>query len=362
VTETEDKAFLWLVAAISLAFVWVLWPFYGAVLWGTVTAIVFSPLNRRLRTSLGQRRSLAAFVTVLIILVLVILPLTLLTASVLQEAYGIYARIEAGEFDLGLYYRQAVGALPTWASDLLDRFGLTNPAALQERLLAVLARGGQFIAAQAINVGQSTMDFIVNLFIMLYLLFFLLRDGDELLTRIKDVIPLPAGQKRALFAKFTIVIRATVKGNVVVAVLQGALGGLIFWLLDIRPALLWAALMAVLALLPVVGTGLVWVPVAIYLLATGAIWQGIVLVLYGALIISLVDNLLRPILIGKDTKIPDYVVLISTLGGIAAFGLHGFIIGPVIAAMFIAVWDIYSVSRHDPATVAPITENRRTDQ
>jgi predicted PurR-regulated permease PerM len=348
---TEDKPFLWLVVAVSLAFAWILWPFYGAVLWATVTAIVFTPLYRQLRNSIGQRRNLAAFATVLIILLVVILPLTLLAASVLQEAYGIYASIEAGELNLGLYFRQAVGALPSWASELLDRFGLTNLATVQERLLAVLARGGQFIAAQAINVGQSTVDFVVNLFVMLYLLFFLLRDGDELLARIKDAVPLSADQKRALLAKFTIVIRATVKGDVVVAVLQGALGGLIFWLLEIRPALLWGALMAVLALLPVVGTGLVWVPAAIYLLATGAIWQGIVLVLFGVLIISLVDNLLRPILIGKDTKMPDYVVLISTLGGIAAFGLHGFVIGPMIAAMFIAVWDIYSASRQEAGSI-----------
>ena len=159
---------------------------------------------------------------------------------------------------------------------------------------------------------------------------------------------------RALFAKFAVVIRATIKGNVVIAVLQGVLGGVIFWLLDIRPALLWAVLMAVLALLPVVGTGLVWVPAAIYLLATGAIWQGIILILYGALVIGLVDNVLRPILVGKDTEIPDYVVLISTLGGIAAFGLHGFVIGPVIAAMFIAVWAIYAAPGHNPEAVEPV--------
>jgi predicted PurR-regulated permease PerM len=355
---TKDSSLMWLVVAVSLAFAWILWPFYGAVLWATVTAIIFTPLYRRLRNSLGQRRNLAAFATVLIIVVVVILPLTLLVASVLQEAYGLYASIEAGDFNLGVHFRHAMGTLPTWASELLDRLGLTNLATVQERLLAALARGGQFIAAQAINVGQSTVDFVINLFVMLYLLFFLLRDGDELLARIKDAVPLSADHKRALLAKFTVVIRATVKGDVIVAVLQGALGGLIFWLFEIRPALLWGALMAVLALLPVVGTGLVWVPAAIYLLVTGAIWKGVVLVLCGVLIISLVDNLLRPVLIGKDTKMPDYVVLISTLGGIAAFGLHGFVIGPVIAAMFIAVWDIYSAWRQDPKNIAPITNEK----
>ena len=177
---------------------------------------------------------------------------------------------------------------------------------------------------------------------MLYLLFFLLRDGDDLARRIKDAIPLRPEQQRALFDKFTVVIRATVKGNVVVAVLQGALGGLIFWLLGIHAPLLWAVVMAVLSLLPAVGAALVWLPAAIYLLAAGHVWQGVLLIGYGVLVIGLVDNFVRPVLVGKDTQMPDYVVLVSTLGGIAIFGFNGFLIGPVIAAMFIAVWGTFS--------------------
>ena len=148
-----------------------------------------------------------------------------------------------------------------------------------------------------------------------------------------------------MFSRFADVVRATVKGSILVAIAQGALGGLAFWFLGIHAALLWAVLMAFLSLVPAVGAGLVWVPVAIYLLATGAVWQGISLILYGVLVIGLVDNLLRPFLIGKDTKLPDYVVLISTLGGIQVFGLNGFVIGPLIAAMFMVTWEIFSASR-----------------
>jgi predicted PurR-regulated permease PerM len=145
--------------------------------------------------------------------------------------------------------------------------------------------------------------------------------------------------------KFAIVIRATVKGNIIVAIVQGALGGLIFWFLNIHAALLWGMLMALLSLLPAVGSALVWLPVALYLLLSGSVWQGLVLMAYGALVIGLIDNLLRPILVGKDTRMPDYVVLISTLGGIVVFGINGFVIGPLIAAMFISVWDIFSTSK-----------------
>jgi predicted PurR-regulated permease PerM len=201
-------------------------------------------------------------------------------------------------------------------------------------------KSSEFLARRAIDIGQNTFDFIVSLFVMLYLLFFLLRDGDQLTRRIKQAVPLRAEQQRALFEKFIIVIRATVKGNIMVAVLQGALGGLIFWFLGIHAPVLWAALMALLSLLPAVGAGLVWLPVAIYLLATGAVWQGVLLIAYGVLVIGLVDNVLRPVLVGKDTEMPDYVVLVSTLGGIAIFGLNGFVIGPVIAAMFMAAWEI----------------------
>jgi predicted PurR-regulated permease PerM len=136
-----------------------------------------------------------------------------------------------------------------------------------------------------------------------------------------------------------------VKGNVVVAIAQGTLGGLAFWFLGVNGALLWAVIMAFLSLLPAIGGGLVWMPVALYFLVTGEVWQGLGLIAYGVLVIGMVDNVLRQILVGKDTKMPDYVVLISTLGGMAVFGLNGFVIGPVIAAMFMAVWDICITAR-----------------
>jgi predicted PurR-regulated permease PerM len=158
-------------------------------------------------------------------------------------------------------------------------------------------------------------------------------------------VPLRIAQQHALFRRFTIVIRATVKGSIVVAIVQGTLGGLIFWLLGIDGSLLWGAVMAVLSLLPAVGAGLVWLPVGVYLLATGAVWKGIALIAFGALVISTIDNVLRPILVGGQTKIPDYVVLIATLGGITIFGVNGLVIGPVIAAMFLAAWDLFSEQR-----------------
>jgi predicted PurR-regulated permease PerM len=178
------------------------------------------------------------------------------------------------------------------------------------------------------------------------LVFFLVRDGDTIAKRITDAIPLPADQQQALISRSTAVIRAMVKGNLLVATIQGALGGLIFWLLGIHAPVLWASVMALLSLLPAGGSALVWLPVAVYLLATGAIWRGVFLLAYGTFVMGFVDNLLQPLLVGKDTQMPGYLVLISTLGGIAIFGPSGFIVGPVVAALFVAVWDIFSVSRN----------------
>jgi predicted PurR-regulated permease PerM len=243
------------------------------------------------------------------------------------------------------YLEQVLDVLPAWVGGLLDSFGLTSLRGVQEKLSAGLTKGMQLFAGQALNIGQNTLDFVVSFFLMLYVLFFLLRDGDSLARRVKGALPLQDELQRSLFSKFAAVIRATIKGNIVIALLQGALGGLIFAILGIQGAVLWGVVMAFLSLLPAVGTALVWLPVAVYLLVTGAVWQGVVLISFGVLVIGLVDNLLRPILVGKDTKMPDYVVLISTLGGMSIFGFNGFVIGPIIAAMFIAVWDVVSASR-----------------
>lgn len=334
-----------MLALVTLAFFWVLSPFYGAIFWGAVFAIVFSPLHLRLARRFPTHRTLAAVLMLVLILVLVIFPLTVLSAMLVQEATSVVQRMQSGELSLSRYFQLIFDALPGWVTRLLDRFGLTSLGLVQERLTALLTRGSQFIATQALTIGQSTFDFLVSFFIMLYLLFFFLRDGNLLALHVKDTLPLAPDVKRQLTAKFTTVIRATVKGNIVVAMVQGALGGLILWVLDVHAPVLWGTLMAVLSLLPAVGAAMVWLPVAIVFLVGGEVWQGITLIAFGVLVIGLADNVLRPILVGKDTRMPDYVVLLSTIGGLSLFGLNGFVIGPVIAALFMAGWDLFTASR-----------------
>ncbi len=348
-TYLEKRSLLVLLVAVSLALGWILLPFYGAILWGFIVALLFTPLYRWLLPRLKFRRNTAALLTMLVVLLVVVLPLILIAASLAREATSVYQRVQSGELNPTLYLHGVFDTLPAWVKSLLDSFGLANFEVLQRRVSAALTQGSQFIATQAFNVGQNTFDFVASVFITLYLAFFLIRDGDTVARTMLHAIPLTATHKRELRSKFTTVIRATVKGNLLVAAVQGALGGLAFWYLGIRAAVLWAVLMAFSSLLPAVGAGLVWVPVAIYFFLTGAIWQGLALTAWGVLVIGLIDNLLRPMLVGKDTRMPDYVVLITTLGGMAVLGINGFVVGPTIAAMFIAVWHLYATTRQDAA-------------
>lgn len=343
----ETRAFVWLLVGVTAAFALILWPFSGAVLWAIAMAIVFMPLQLRLLRRTGGRATLSALLTLGLVLLIVILPTALVLASLVTEAAGLYERMRTGELNLSRYLQHIVEIMPTWLRQLLSRFGLGNFWVMQQKALAGLGQSGQAITSQAFLIGQNTLELVVGFFVMLYLLFFLLRDGPALASQVGAAVPLNAHYRSRLFSKFVTVVRATVKGNILVAIIQGTLGGIAFAVIGIPAALLWGTVMAFLSLLPAVGAALVWAPVALYLLTTGEPVAAVALFAWGVLVIGLVDNLLRPFLVGKDTRLPDYLVMLSTVGGMAVFGINGFVIGPVIAAMFVAAWDIYTEARHE---------------
>ena len=347
----QRAVFLLLLTGVTVAFCWVISPFFGAVFWAMVLALMFMPLQRRLCVKLRGHDTLAAIGTLLICLLIVVVPLTLIIAAMIDEAAAFSQRVRSGGLDLRAYFQQVVDALPAWVHGLMGRFGVVSLQDVMDKVSAALVQGGQALTARALAIGQNTLLVMVNLGITLYLLFFFLRDGRDLARMIRGAVPMQAAHTNYLLHKFATVVRATVKGTVVVALVQGLLGGMAFAVLGIGGAVLWGVTMAVLSLVPAVGAALVWAPVAIYLMATGSLPSGVGLAVWGAGVMGMVDNVLRPILVGKDTKMPDYVVLLSTLGGLAVFGLNGFVIGPVIAAMFMAVWGIFSPSASD--TPAP---------
>lgn len=343
--RAQEVSFIVLVVLVTIAFIFLLLPFYSAVLWAVILAVLFNPLQRWLTARLGGRRTHAAAISLLVCICIVVIPGTLVFGALAQEANGLYQQISTREFDPAAIVERARSRLPGFVVNLLEAADLGDFAALQDRFTSMLTQVSRFVATRAVSIGQGTAQFLIGLGVMLYVLFFLFRDGQGLATTIGKASPLSPRHTQHVMTKFAEVVKATVKGNFIIGIIQGTVGGLTFWALGIQAPLLWGVVMTVLSLLPAVGAFLVWAPVAVYLLVVGEYIRGGILIAVGTLVISMVDNLLRPALVGKDLRLPDYMVLISTLGGLALFGMNGFVIGPLIAALFVAVWSLFAEER-----------------
>lgn len=337
--DVEDTGFAALVVLITLAFLYLLAPYFGAVLWGVVAAIMFQPLTARLAERLGGRKNLATSLVLFGLVALFVAPAILLGINLVQEATSLYGKISTGQIDVGRVFQQVLNALPARLRGVLAEYDLTSFETVRREFGSGIANSLQSVAGRLLSVGQGALSFIAALGVMLYLSYFLLRDGDRYGEIVQRSLPLHPETRDSLIQNFLLVVRATMRGTVVVAIVQGTLGGILFSALGIEGALIWAVMMGFFSLLPAVGTGIIWVPIAIYLFATGAAGKAAIVVFCGLFVIGLVDNVLRPILVGRDTRLPDFVVLIATLSGLELFGLNGFIVGPVIAALFIAIWN-----------------------
>lgn len=335
----ERRSFALLLVAVSLLFTYMLRPFLEPVFWVCVIGIIFQgPYRFALRRS-GGRANLAALVTLLACVTLAVVPALLILGSFFREGAALYGRLQSGHEDIGAYVDGVRGAFPA-IQGALESLGVSVDG-MKEGVARAAVTVTRYIAQNTMLIGQGTLRFFISLALMLYLSFFTLRDGRRLVALLGRALPFGDKRERLLFSRFAEVTRATVRGNLVVAVIQGVLGAAIFWLLDIRGALFWGVVMTVLSLIPVVGAGLIWGPVAVYLFASGAWAAGVILTVFGVGVIGLVDNLLRPVLVGRDTKLPDYLVLLSTIGGFAMFGMSGFVLGPAVASLFVAVWEIF---------------------
>jgi predicted PurR-regulated permease PerM len=339
--DVIHKSFLLiLVLFISALFLFMIRPFLMALLLAGIFSALSHPLYRRLARALGGRRTLASAVTVLLIVMGVLLPVVGLLGVVTAQA------IKVGQSVTPWVQTQLASpdAISRWLSGLpfYDQVAPYRDTLIQKagELVAWLTH---FLVngVQAATVG--TVHFIAMLFILLYAMFFFLVDGDKLLEKILYYIPLKDDDERRMLARFTSVSRATLKGTAVIGVVQGTLAGIAFAVAGIPSAVFWAALMAVFSIIPGIGTALVWGPAAVILATQGHWGAASGLAFFCGVVVGSVDNFLRPRLVGKDTEMHDLLILFSTLGGIALFGFIGFIIGPIIAALFVTVWEIYGV-------------------
>ncbi len=351
----ESGGFILFLALITVALTLVVSSFIGALLWAALAALLFQPLFQRLLRRWPDRRNLAAALTLLIITVAVVIPAMIVASMVVEQAAGVYAQMRGGQINFATYFQQVHDALPVRFQHMIDSAGFGSLERVQARLSQAVGASASVLAQRAFSIGANAAAFLLAFGVGLYVTFFLLRDGERIGPAIVAGLPLERGVATRLADKFVAVVRATIKGSGVVALVQGALGAITFWIIGLPAALLWGVIMAIAALLPAVGPAIIWGPVAIYLLATGAIWQAAVVIASGVLVIGLADNILRPLLVGRDTGIPDWLVLVTTLGGIDLLGLSGIVVGPLAGALFITGWQILSEQRA-AAREAALTE------
>ena len=343
-TNLRTAFVLLLVAAVTAFFLAVAWPFLKPLLLGALLAGLFHPLYRWITRVLGGRESLGAAVTLVVLLVLGLGPISAFLGIVVQQALTISDQAIP-------WLSQHLGAASTFNVHewLVRRFpALAEYMPSQEQLLQQVGNAaktaGAFLVNFASRMTALTATFLLNLFVMLYAMFFFFRDGHRILERIFYYLPLNDEDETLMLARFTSITRATVKGTLVIGGIQGALAGVAFWVAGIDGAALWGTVMTILSIIPGIGAPLVWVPVVIVLFLNGQYLTATLLLVWCAAVVGTIDNFLRPVLVGRDAKMPDLLILIGTLGGLFLFGPIGFIIGPIICGLFLTVWDIYGAT------------------
>lgn len=343
--RTENGGLIVLLALVTIGLAMVVSSFAGALLWAALAAVLFQPLYRRLLERSPGHRNRAAALTLLIITFAVIIPAFIIGSLVVEQASGVYGQMRSGQINFAQYFQQVHSALPDRLQSALGNAGLGTFERVQIKISEALGNSASMITQRALAIGANAAAFLLAFGVGLYVTFFLVRDGEELGAKIVAAMPLEHSVAVRIAAGFVTVVRATLKGSGLVALAQGALGAITFWIVGLPAALLWGMLMAIAALLPAIGPAIIWGPVAIYLFATGAVWQGIVVIASGVVVIGLADNILRPMLVGRDAGIPDWLVLVTTLGGIELLGLSGIVIGPLAGALFITSWQILTEQR-----------------
>ena len=332
----SQNAYYLLLTLITILFVSLIFNFAAPILWSIVVSIIFYPLYEKLLL-MTNKKSLSSMLSLILISLLVIMPSIAVLGLIGNELINFINSSENYSFEQ--YFQMipnesAINQLIAWSGLSIND--------LIEKADDFLISASKMLYQSVSTISANVINFFVSLFIFVYLTFFFLRDGEKILQHCMDAFPMKNEDESYLLDQFQKTTRATIKGTVMVALAQGFLGYLTLFLIGINGALIWGAVMALLSIVPAVGTVLVWLPIALVLFLNGEIMDASLLIFSGVFIIGMIDNLLRPILIGKETKMPDYLILLTTIGGISIFGITGFIVGPIIASLFISIWSLSS--------------------
>ena len=343
----ERGGFLLFLGLVTFAAIYVVFPFLTPLLWAALAAIMFQPLYLHFLKWCRGRESWAAALSLLFITVVIIVPFLFIGGIVLDEVLIVIEAFRQGEIDVAGWFDTIFTALPAQIQNSLLENGFGDMAAISDRAQDFAEESIGLIATQAVSIGSSVASWVLAFAIGLYVTFFLLRDGQRLGPKLVATLPMEVATGKKMAERFLSIVRATIKGSIVVGIVQGTLGGILLWIAGMPSAILFGVLMGFFSLLPAIGTAIVWLPAGIYLLAVGDIWQGVLVIVCGFAVIGMVDNVLRPILVGRDTGIPDWIILVSTLGGIAAMGFTGIVVGPVIAGLFLSAWSVFGGQEED---------------
>jgi len=314
--------------------------FIMALLLAAVFSGIVYPLYSRLNSMWGGRSTLASLMTLLISLVVIVVPLIFLLGLIAEQAIEVTEEVKPWIEQQLDESAQGTHETSSWLpfADKLEPYR----EKITTKLAEFAGNTGVYLASSLGKLTQGTAVFFLNLFVMLYAMFFFLVSGPALIETIMSYAPLSQTDKQKMLQVGLSVSRATVKGTLVIGIIQGTLGGLGFAVAGIDAALFWGAVMAVLSVLPGIGATLVWAPAVIYLLISGETVAGLGLLAWSAGVVGTIDNFLRPILVGRDTEMPDLLILLSTLGGLGLFGVSGLVLGPILAALFMTILAIYS--------------------
>lgn len=329
-----------LIFFISALFLVMIKSFLMAILLAGIFSALAHPIYKKLTIWFKGRKAAASGVTILIIVIIILLPLSGLLGIVTTQA------IKVGQSATPWVQKQlASPAAFSEKLELLPFYEHIKPyrEPILEKAGLLVGKVSQILVSGLQDITLGTVNFLFMIAILLYAMFFFLMDGKLLLEKILYYMPLKDEDEKRLLERFTSVTRATIKGTAIIGLIQGSAAGIALAVVGIQAAVFWGTVMTVLSILPGIGTALVWLPAALWLATQGFWLKAIGLVVFCGVVVGSVDNLLRPRLVGKDTEMHDLLILFSTLGGITMFGIIGFIIGPIIAALFVTIWDIYGV-------------------
>jgi len=334
-SKVRNIIFFVALTIVSVIFFFLVKPLFYPLFWAAVIASIFHPLYNRIRKKVKSNNFSAAIILV-IVLLLVLIPVALMSGLLIKESIDIYAEIGAkgGQINLGL--ENAFNLIKH--NHFIGKFNIDESFWVQ-KISDITGSLTNYILTSLKIITENSVTFVVMFVIMLYALFFFVRDGEKIMKKAMYLCPIGDKNEMTFYNKFTSTARATLKGTLLLGILQGTLGGIMFYVAGVQGALIWGIVMSAFAIL--IGSYFIWLPAGIIMLMLGNVWQGIFILAFGLTVVSTIDNILRPVLVGKDIQMHPLLIFISTLGGVVVFGISGFVIGPIITAFMIALWKMY---------------------